>query len=173
MLRYPLDPEYSRILIASFDLGCPSEIIDVLSLFNAGIVWVDRSSDRDAAATARAKFVHRDGDHLTAMNVLRAYVALKDQDQKSNVKIGRWCKENFVNHKTMVAAVKVRDQLRELAQRNGRDWKVSCGSETELVIRCLLQGLFMNTALIQADGTYKQTAGNLVSDLYTMPYLAR
>lgn len=155
MIHYPLDPEHARILIASFELGCPSEIIDLLSLVVSGPIWIDRASDRDSAAAARTKFLHRDGDHLTSLNVLRAYLALKEDK-------GRWCRENHINGKTLSAALRVRDQLRELAERDGKDWKVSCGSEAELVIRCLLQGLFMNTAVIQADGSYRQTAGSLV-----------
>ena len=155
MLRYPLDPEHARILISSFSLGCPKEIIDVLSLIVSGPVWIDRPSDRDSAVEARAKFIHRDGDHLTGLNVLRAYTALNENKP-------RWCKANHVNIKTLSAALKVRDQLRELAERDGKDWKVSCGSEAELVMRCLLQGLFMNSAVIQPDGGYRQTAGNLV-----------
>ncbi|ORY35839.1 P-loop containing nucleoside triphosphate hydrolase protein [Naematelia encephala] len=156
MLRFPLDPEHARILIASFSLGCPSEIIDILSLINTGPVWVDRVNDRDAAAAARARFLHRDGDHLTAMNVLREYIDLKSRGDKS---LARWCRDNYVNQKTLTAAIKVRDQLRELAEREGRDWRVSCGNETEVVVRSLLQGLFMNTAVIQSDGSYRQTAG--------------
>jgi len=155
MLHYPLDPEHARILMASFTLGCASEIIDIVSLVVSGPVWIDRASDRVSAATARAKFIHRDGDHLTGLNVFRAFLA-------ANESRGRWCRENHVNAKTLSAAMRVRDQLRELATRNGKDWNVSCGSETEVVVRCLLQGLFMNTAIIQADGTYKQTAGSLV-----------
>lgn len=155
MLRYPLDPEHARILVASFALGCPNEIIDVLSLIVSGPVWINRASDRESAATARAKFIHKDGDHLTGLNVLRAYLALKEQR-------GKWCRDNHVNAKTLSAALRVRDQLRDLAEREGKDWKVSCESEMEVVVRSLLQGLFMNTAIIQADGSYRQTAGNLV-----------
>lgn len=178
MLLYPLDPSHARILVASFEMGCQAEVIDVLSILNSGTIWVDRSSDRDAIAVARAKFVNRDGDHLTALNVFRAYLDLKAQNAstgttgrsgKGKKSLGggtnlvRWCKDNFVNSKTLLSATKIRNQLRELALKNGKDPKVSCGSETSLVNRCLLQGLFMNTAVIQANGSYKQTAGSLVS----------
>ena len=164
MLRYPLDPGHARILIASFNLGCASEIIDVLSLVVSGPIWVDRANDRESAAASRAKFIHRDGDHLTALNVFRAYLALREQrrsGQGMGESLPTWCRENHVNGKTLAAALKVRDQLRELARRNGKNPDESCGSNTELVVRALLQGLFMNTAVVQSDGSYRQTAGNL------------
>ena len=170
MLRYPLDPPHARILIASFDLGCPSEIIDILSLINSGgNVFIDRASDRDAAIISRTKFIHRDGDHLTSMNVLRAYLAIKEHPKIAKdpkiMNTTRWCRENHVNAKTLNNALKIRDQLHDLARREGRDPLQGCGTETAVVGRCLLQGLFMNTALIQSDGTYKQTSGSLVSGL--------
>jgi HrpA-like RNA helicase len=160
MLKYPLDPPHARILIASFSLGCSSEIIDILSLINSGPLFIDRSSDRESAALSRAKFIHRDGDHLTALNVLRAYIDLKTQDNKG---VGKWLKDNHVNGKTIQHALKVREQLRELARRDGVDPGLTCGSESEVVGRCLLRGLFMNTAIVQSDGSYRQTAGSLVS----------
>lgn len=173
MLKYPLDPEHARILVASFELGCASELIDILSLVVTGPVFLDRAQDaRETAAAARAKFVHRDGDHLTAMNVLRAYLALKegedDDDESAQKKskkttggLAQWCRDNHVNGKTLTAATKVRAQLRDLAARHGADYRSSCGSEFSVVGRALLQGLFMNTAVIQADGTYRQAAGSL------------
>ncbi|KAK4688275.1 hypothetical protein P7C73_g1837, partial [Tremellales sp. Uapishka_1] len=154
MLKYPLDPEHSRILIASFEHACPLEIIDILSILVSGPIFLDRPDSRENSAAARLKFIHRDGDHLTSMNVLRAYVEI------SATKVA-WCRENFVNGKTMQAALKVRTQLRELCEKDGRDWRVSAGNETEGVMKSLLSGLFMNTAIIQADGTYRQTAGSL------------
>jgi HrpA-like RNA helicase len=160
MLKYPLDPPHARILISSFDLGCPSEIIDILSIVNSGPLFIDRAADRESAATSRTKFIHRDGDHLTQLNVLRAYLAIRDQDRGS---VSQWLKENHVNGKTIQHALKVREQLAELAVREGKDPKVSCGSETDCVARCLLRGLFMNTAIVQSDGSYRQTAGSLVS----------
>jgi HrpA-like RNA helicase len=160
MLAYPLDPVHARILLASFDAPCPSEIIDILSLVVAGPVWIDRANDRDNIALARAKFIHRDGDHLTGMNVLRAYMAIRES---KDVGVAKWCKDNFVNGKTLAHAVRIRDQLRELAVRQGRDPDSSCGTEWDRVGKCLLAGLFMNSAIITPDGTYRQTAGSLVS----------
>ncbi|WVQ70498.1 hypothetical protein IAR50_000017 [Cryptococcus sp. DSM 104548] len=171
MLLFPLSPPHARILLASFPLGCPAEIIDILSLANAGgSLWVDKVSERDQAAEARSKFVNREGDHLTGMNVLRAYLELKEakQDPSSAARgldtsqtLQGWCKTNHVNAKTITQAIKIRAQLRELCERHGKDWKTTCGAEWGVVGRALLSGLFMNSAVIQADGTYKQTAGNL------------
>lgn len=44
---------------------------------------------REQAAEARKKFVHRDGDHLTLLNLLWEYQKVKGDKE--------WCRENFVN----------------------------------------------------------------------------
>lgn len=174
MLLYPLDPGHARILISSLapQNSCVSEIIDILSLLDAGPVWVDKQNEREASAAAKAKFVSRDGDHLTGMNVLRAFMDLKEanaeggkggsQGQGVGVGVGKWAKESFVNLKTLKSALKVRQQLRELVKRHGHDPDLSAGQDTDKVRRCLLAGMFMNTAVIQSDGTYRQAAGSLV-----------
>lgn len=172
MLRYPLDPEHARILVAGFEAGCGAEIIDVLALVVAGQVFVDRGDARDAAAAARAKFIHRDGDHLTAMNVLRAFLALKEEGPSEGGGIGAWCRTNHVNGKTLAQATRIRAQLHTLAVRFGRDPTASCGADTSAVGAALLQGLFMNTAVIQADGSYRQTAGALVVKIHPSSVLA-
>lgn len=184
MLKYPLDPEHGRILLAGFEFGCSAEIIDILSLIVSGPVFVERGSDgKETAAQARQKFIARDGDHLTGMNVLRAYLALKEQraeeleggeggdSRKEEKGLASWCRDNAVNSKTLAAACKVRAQLRQLAQRHGQAI-TSCHSELAPISHALLQGLFMNTAVIQADGTYKQTVGSLQVKIHPSSVLA-
>nr|XP_019051332.1 ATP-dependent RNA helicase prh1 [Kwoniella bestiolae CBS 10118]OCF30262.1 ATP-dependent RNA helicase prh1 [Kwoniella bestiolae CBS 10118] len=182
MLKYPLDPPHSRILIAAFENQCPNEIIDILSIINAGgTVFVDRPNEREEASNARAKFVHRDGDHMTSLKVFRDFLDIKElkkasqsSGKKSNGAGGvvGWCKDNYVNNKTLNQAIKIRDQLRELSERYGRDWKVSSsstaqgGHDSSPILRSLLAGLFMNSAVIQADGSYKQTAGSLTVKIH-------
>ncbi|BEI79528.1 hypothetical protein CcaverHIS002_0100570 [Cutaneotrichosporon cavernicola] len=154
MLRYPLEPEHARILLASFESGCASEVIDVLSLVVAGQVFVDRGDARDSAAAARAKFVHRDGDHLTGMNVLRAFMALREDGAE-----GAKEQEGLGRGVVPTTLMDVR-------------WPRPCGAETAAVGAALLAGLFMNTAVIQADGSYRQTAGALVVKIHPSSVLA-
>lgn len=179
MLRYPLDPSHARILIASLqkDRGCVNEIIDILSLADAGHLWIDKQNERDQAAEARAKFISIDGDHLTALNVFRAFLELRESTANGNgngdkkgmgklpAAVTRWARENYINTKTLAQALKVRAQLRELVKREGHHPDESCGREYDVVRRCLLAGLFMNTAVIQSDKTFRQTAGTLVSPM--------
>lgn len=54
-------------------------------------VWVEPRDKREAAYAARAKFVARDGDHLTLLALWRAFSAVPRQQARA------WCHDNFVN----------------------------------------------------------------------------
>lgn len=161
MLKFPLDPAQSRIVLASIERSCTLDILDILALSNETPLFVDPIEKRDEAAEARASFAHREGDHLTMLNVLRSYEALPKSD-----KVGRktWCKDRFVNERNLKKAIQARDQMREICEREGVDWRTTSGDEAEPILRSLLDGLFMNTA-VNRDGEYKQMVGNSVRTL--------
>ncbi|BGP59678.1 Salivary acidic proline-rich phosphoprotein 1/2 [Rhodotorula toruloides] len=83
MAQLPLDPVYARVRVASFVEGCPREMIDLVSLVGAkDQLLINTSSTRDAANAARQKFVHRSGDHMMLLNILRAYEELDGKDEQ-------------------------------------------------------------------------------------------
>lgn len=159
MAILPLEPKLARILLASFDLSCPSEVLSLVALLGyADTLMTVPASQREAAQEAQSKFVHRDGDHLTLLSMLRSYESVEGgkADKRS------WCKDNYINLKALANALEARKQLRERCERLGMDWKVSCGDETEPVLQSCLAGLFQNTAILCPDGTYKRAIGATV-----------
>lgn len=162
MAAFPLDPPLARSLVASFELGCPHEVISILSVLSASSkLFHDASETREAAAEARLKFRHPSGDHMTALNVLNAYEDVKKSTKKKN-EWREWCRAQFVNERCLSEALEIRDQLRGVCERmgDGRDWRVRCGEGNEQpVLKSLLAGLVHNSAFLQADGSYKQIMG--------------
>ncbi|KAG0169604.1 putative ATP-dependent RNA helicase dhr2 [Apophysomyces sp. BC1015] len=152
MAEFPLDPSYSKVLIQSGEHGCTLEAIAIVSLLSVDSVFFTPSDKREQAAEARRKFLHLDGDHLTLLNVLRAYWEVKGDPE--------WCKENFINMRNMRIALEVRDQLIRFCERIDIKPTVSCGTDTDAVLKCFLSGFFHNAALLQPDGSYKSVAGS-------------
>ncbi|KAK4051658.1 Salivary acidic proline-rich phosphoprotein 1/2 [Microbotryomycetes sp. JL201] len=153
MASLPLEPSYARILLASFEQGCPRDVIDLVALLGSRDTLLNQSiATRDAAAAARRKFMHRTGDHLTLLNILRAYEDVPVAERKS------WCREHFINVRAITQVLDARKQLRERCERMSFAWDTSNPDDTEheSVLISLVAGLFNNTALLQADGTYKQ-----------------
>jgi len=160
MASFPLEPTSARTLIASFDLGCPNEILSLVALLTyADSLMTTSSNVREQATEAHAKFIHRSGDHLTLLNVLTAYDALEgDKAQRR-----QWCADNFINFRTMANVLEARKQLRERCDRFGLDWKKSCGDDNlTLVLEACMSGYHQNTAIRFPDGTYKKTISRMV-----------
>jgi HrpA-like RNA helicase len=173
MQHYPMIPSRSRILLESFKAGCPSEIIDILSLQEAGNPILESASQREKAEKIKTTFKHRDGDHLTYLAIFRAFIEQQDQykaalAQDSKAASGTsptvWCKDNALNFRVLKEAVQIRNQLRQLAQQQGQDPDISAGEDQDRVLKCLLHGLPLNTARIQPDKRgYRQLVGSRVS----------
>lgn len=161
MASFPLEPVYGRAIIASKDYDCTHEVLDIVSVLSASSkLFVESFEQRDAVSEARKKFRHVCGDHLTILNVVKAYQEIAQSEGKSDRK--EWCRRHFLNERALLEASDIRDQLRQTCQRLGIDHSISCGDKEDPIIFSLGHGLAMNIALLQPDGTYKQTIGQSV-----------
>lgn len=177
MASFPLEPTLARALLASQEFGCTSEVLAIVSVLSSSSkLFVDTTDTRDAARDAHAKFRHISGDHLTMLNVVRAYEEVMQSEGGADGKkapkaaLKDWCSRQYVNHRCLTEAFEIRTQLRELCERQKIDWKASCGEkqgEEQAVLRSLVRGLVQNTAFLQPDGRYKQVMGQSVCPTVT------
>ncbi|KAJ3758406.1 P-loop containing nucleoside triphosphate hydrolase protein [Lentinula raphanica] len=165
MAAFPLEPIYARAIIASKEYGCTQEVLDIVSILSASSkLFVESSEQREAVSEARKKFRHVCGDHLTILNVVKAYQEIACSEAKGSRK--EWCRQHFLNERALLEASDIRDQLRQTCQRLGIDHSVSCGDKDDPVTFSLGHGLVMNIALLQPDGTYKQTIGQSIVKIH-------
>ncbi|KAH7887416.1 P-loop containing nucleoside triphosphate hydrolase protein [Phlebopus sp. FC_14] len=165
MAAFPTEPYLARIILTSKKHGCTLEVVDIVSLLSSSSkLFLDISDQRDAIAEARRKFRHPSGDHLTMLNALRAYQEVAASESKGGRK--EWCRQHFINERTFTEALKIRDQLRVTCHRVGLDWRASRADNEEPVLRCFTAGLAQQSALLQPDGSYKQTMGQSVVKIH-------
>ena len=161
MAFFPLEPPFSRALLAASTHGCVREVLDIVSVLSSSSkLFFDSTADseaRDAALEERRKFRHASGDHLTILNVVRAYDAIAQAESKGGSKA--WCQKQYINFRCLSEALDIRKQLREVCERMKIDWKASCGDQEQPVLRSLVAGLVQNTAFLKPDGGYKQVMG--------------
>ena len=161
MAFFPLEPPFSRALLAASTHGCVREVLDIVSVLSSSSkLFFDSTADseaREAALEERRKFRHASGDHLTILNVVRAYDEIAQAESKGGRKA--WCQKQYINFRCLSEALDIRKQLREVCERMKIDWKASCGDQEQPVLRSLVAGLVQNTAFLKPDGGYKQVMG--------------
>jgi HrpA-like RNA helicase len=162
MAGFPLEPPLARSVLASQEYGCTLEILDIIAVLSSSSkLFLDVSEEREFALQSRGKFQHSSGDHMTILNVLRSYEEIARVESRAWRK--EWCRKQFFNERTLLEATRIRDQLRLTCDRMGLDWRLSCKSDEEPVLRSLVLGFVQNSALLQPDGSYRQLMGRSVS----------
>lgn len=74
MAQFPLDPQYSKLILAAPQFGCMEEILSLVSVLSGENVFISSVEKREQAALAHAKFTSKHGDHLTLLNVFNAFL---------------------------------------------------------------------------------------------------
>jgi HrpA-like RNA helicase len=159
MSLFPVDPTFAKVLIQSKIMKCTAEAIDIVSMLSIDPVFFSPNDKRDEATASKKKFMNFDGDHITLLNVLRAY-----QDVKGDPE---WCRDNFINYRTMKQIMDVRSQLIDFCKQQDILHDTTCGQEYEPLLKCILSGFFKNVAIRQQDGSFK-TLGSR-EDVYIHP----
>ena len=106
MSNFPLEPQLSKMLLSAQDYNCTNEILSIVALLSAPLVFVRPKEKRAAADAVHAQFAHREGDHLTLLNVYHAY----KQAENPNT----FCFQNYLNMRSLKNADNVRTQLAKL-----------------------------------------------------------
>jgi len=162
MAVLPVDPRFSRMILASEELGCSQEVVDIVSVLSASSrLFSGISNDNSSAAGAREKLSHPSGDHYTILNAFRAYQEVISSSTSGEAKA--WCARNFLNERALSEAMEIQHQLMGICKWIGINAALSCGGQVQPILRCLVLGLVQNAAFIQPTGLYKQVMGPSVS----------
>lgn len=171
MAELAVEPMMAKALLSAQGFGCLSEVLSIAAMTSLqGNVWFSHEGQKKAQEGARRKFAAEEGDHLTLLNVYHAFVTKGKKDAK-------WCRDNYLNFKSMARAVSIRNQLRKYLERLGINVEESLASsdvlrvggpdKAEQIRRCLTTGFFAHAARMQPDGTFKTIDGGMV--LYAHP----
>lgn len=151
MAEFPLEPQLSKMLLTSVDLGCSEEIITIVSMLSVQNIFY-RPRDRQALADQkRAKFYHPDGDHLTLLNVYQMW--------KSNKCSYPWCHDNFIQARAMKKAEDIKKQLVAIMERYKLPVK-NCGKDYDRVRKSITAGFFTHVARKDPKEGYKTLVDN-------------
>ncbi|XP_071827484.1 putative pre-mRNA-splicing factor ATP-dependent RNA helicase PRP1 [Apostichopus japonicus] len=161
MAEFPLDPQLSKMLIASSDYNCSNEILSVTAMLSVPQCFLRPNEAKKAADEAKMRFAHIDGDHLTLLNVYHAF--------KQNNEDVSWCYDNFVQYRSLKSADSVRQQLARIMDRfalkrtstdfNSKDYYLN-------IRKALVCGFFMQIAHLERTGHYLTVKDNQIVQLH-------
>ncbi|TIC63741.1 P-loop containing nucleoside triphosphate hydrolase protein [Wallemia mellicola] len=148
----PLDPAIAKILLSASSGGCVSNILSLCALLSVDSP-IYTSTTNEGDDNTRERFASRHGDHIALLNIWNAYQDVVKAGTIVDVK--EWCQSNKLSQRTLRRAKDIRGQLEHQCKKEGMDVELSTTDE-ELILKCVLEGMFQNVALRQGDGTYRQ-----------------
>jgi pre-mRNA-splicing factor ATP-dependent RNA helicase DHX16 len=151
MSELPIDVMLSKALLSADKLQCVEEVLSIISILGETSALFFRPKDKKIHAdSARARFTIKEGgDHLTLLNVWNQWV---DSDFSPI-----WCKENFIDARSMKRARDIRDQLAKLCDRVEVSMSTCGSSNIEPIQKALTAGFFANAARLQRGGDSYRT----------------
>lgn len=175
MAELAVEPMMAKTLLTASSFGCLSEMLTIAAMTTlGGAIWFHHDGEKKSMESARRKFAAEEGDHLTLLNVYQAFITKGRKEAK-------FCKDNYLNFKSMSRAVSIRAQLKRYIERFGINVEETLSSNANLtpvlrvggldkaeqIRRCLTTGYFAHAARMQPDGTFRNVAGGTV--LYAHP----
>ncbi|KAJ6853368.1 pre-mRNA-splicing factor ATP-dependent RNA helicase DEAH10 [Iris pallida] len=166
MARLPLDPLYSKALIMASDFKCLEEMLIIVAMLSVESIFYFPREKLEEARASRKSFLSSEGDHITLLNVYRGATECLEKSKAANSKektveksLNKWCRENFINNRSLKHARDVHSQIRGHVQQMGLVIS-SCGDEMVQFRRCLTASFFLNAALKEPDGSYRAIASS-------------
>jgi pre-mRNA-splicing factor ATP-dependent RNA helicase DHX15/PRP43 len=155
MAQIPLEPELTKVLLSSTTdkFNCMNEILSIVSLLAVQNPFLRPKDNIDAADEAKQVFKHNNGDHFTLLIAYNSY-KLNDSDV-------HWCRQHFLNPRTMKAADEVRNQLLKIMQKlsiktpENNNYIIEIKPKRiERITKCLVAGYFAQVAHFEPQGYY-------------------
>lgn len=123
LARLPVDPTVGRMLLQALEEDCVPQVL----IIAAGLSVQDpreRPTEKSAEAdTAHRRFMHKDSDFLTLLNIWEAYH--REPAKRSQNQLRKFCKVNFLSFQRMREWSDIHDQLKHLLEQLLREGKNS------------------------------------------------
>ena len=171
MTPFPMDPSLAKILITSCEPAyeCSEEVLTIVSMLSVPSVFYRPKERQEESDAAREKFFVPESDHLTLLHVYTQW--------RSNGYSDGWCVRHFLHPKALRRAKEIRDQLHDIMVTQQKMTLTSCGTDWDVVRRCICSGYYHQAAKVKGIGEYINLRTSVTvqlhptSSLYGLGYL--
>ncbi|XP_036590067.1 putative pre-mRNA-splicing factor ATP-dependent RNA helicase DHX32 isoform X2 [Trichosurus vulpecula] len=154
MSEFPLDPKLSKAILASCEFDCVDEMLTIAAMVT------------EEAWQRRMDLSHPEGDHLTLLNVYKAY-----QDTSENC-VEKWCADHLLSSSALRMAESIREELLDIVRRIELPYtEPDFGSKenTLNIKKALVAGYFMQIARdVDGSGNYLMLTHKQVAQLHPL-----
>ncbi|KAL8171568.1 hypothetical protein V2J09_023372 [Rumex salicifolius] len=177
MARLPLDPVYSKALILASECNCLEEMLITVAMLSVESIFYAPRDKLEESRTAMKRFTSSEGDHITIINVFRlADEFLKSKTSSSKDKmlknLRKWCKENFINSRSLRHARDIHSQIQRHVEQMGLHVS-SCGDDMQQFLVCLAASFSLKVAIRLPGGTYRALGNGQVVQIHPSSVLFR
>ncbi|KIY03601.1 uncharacterized protein Z520_00292 [Fonsecaea multimorphosa CBS 102226] len=147
MTAFPMDPSLAKMLItSSTEYGCSEEMLTIVSMLSVPSVFYRPKERQEESDAAREKFFVHESDHLTLLHVYTQW--------KSNGYSDGWCVRHFLHPKALRRAKEIREQLHDIMVGQQKMELVSCGTDWDIIRKCICSGYYHQAARRRGVGEY-------------------
>jgi len=168
MAAFPMDPPLGKMLIVADAHACSAEMLTIVAMLSVPAVFYRPRERQEAADAARDKFCVPESDHLTLLHVYGQWAA--------NGRSDAWCLRHFLHPKALRRAHEIRLQLEDIMRVQKMGLR-SCGSDWDVLRRCICAAFYHQAARVKGIGEYTSLRTSVsiqlhpTSALYGLGYL--
>ena len=169
MNQFPLEPELSKMVLAGVKYKCINDMLTLAATLSVKSPFLRPRGKENEADSKKYQFTHHTGDHITLIMAFNAF--------KKNEFSKDWCRDNFINFRTMKAIDNVRGQLADILTKmnivvpqNDYNNEIK-GKRERRIIKSLISGYFSQVAHLESAGYYITVKDNQYVFIHPSSYL--
>ncbi|XP_006026653.1 putative pre-mRNA-splicing factor ATP-dependent RNA helicase DHX32 [Alligator sinensis] len=171
MSEFPLDPQLSKSILASYEFNCVDEMLTIAAMVTATNCFSrPPPGTEEIALTCWRKFSHLAGDHFTLINVFKAYKETIANSTSQYYDVEKWCRDYFLNCSALRMAEVIRAELADIIKCIELPIsKPDFGSKENIlnIKKALLSGYFMQIARdVDGSGNYLMLTHRQIAQLH-------
>ena len=169
MNQFPLEPELSKMVLAGVKYKCINDMLTIAATLSVKSPFLRPRGKENEADSKKYQFTHHSGDHITLIMVYNAF--------KKNEFTKDWCRDNYINYRTMKAIDNVRNQLGDILKKmnitvpeNDYNNEIK-GKREKRILKSLIAGYFAQVAHLETAGYYITVKDNQYVFIHPSSYL--
>jgi ATP-dependent helicase HrpA len=156
--RFPIEPRYSRMLIAANEFSSLNEVLIIVSALSVQDPRERPLDKQQPADQAHSQFKDEKSDFIAYLNLWNFYN--EQRQHLSQNKLRKLCKVNFLSYTRMLEWRDIHSQL--LNQCNEVKYKINTSTAGyDAIHQAILSGLLSHAGLKNEDGEYQGARNNI------------